>query len=220
MEAQSINIGYGNFKAAGAAYNLVPDSAMLMSRTGSLDLKAVGELNVPWVFEHGLSRGFGEQWTRILLGQLAEYMYDLRVKPPDKSCQSVGRLPACGSPTKIVYFRIRHRPSRFLSFSPFPETRRDDELERNEAQALIAPSPTQSPSKDPVQTAVTSSPEQSPKKRKSRFQLSQLASLNNLLFRNTAQPSPTGTETTNSLFPNQSKNIISCKKWQKHMINL
>ena len=89
MEAQSINIGYGNFKAAGAAYNLVPDSAMLMSRTGSLDLKAVGELNVPWVFEHGLSRGFGEQWTRILLGQLAEYMYDLRVKPPDKSFQSV-----------------------------------------------------------------------------------------------------------------------------------
>ncbi|KAJ5270054.1 hypothetical protein N7505_005812 [Penicillium chrysogenum] len=78
------------------------------------------------------------------------------------------------------------------------ETRRDDELERNEAQALIAPSPTQSPSKDPVQTAVTSSPEQSPKKRKSRFQLSQLASLNNLLLRNTAQPSPTGTETTNS----------------------
>lgn len=210
MEAQSINIGYGNFKAAGAAYNLVPDSAMLMSRTGSLDLKAVGELNVPWVFEHGLSRGFGEQWTRILLGQLAEYMYDLRVKPPDKSCQSVElkrghrqcvlgvsilrkhlthlslltqpsvltkqpgssnssiiqsflhsrqriisaqvqtpcnnlslrHLPSCGSPTKIVYFRIRHRLSRFLSFSPFP------------------------------------------------------------------------------LFPNQSKNIISCKKWQKHMINL
>ncbi|KAJ5251157.1 hypothetical protein N7489_001567 [Penicillium chrysogenum] len=92
------------------------------------------------------------------------------------------------------------------------ETRRDDELERNEAQALTAPSPTQSPSKDPVQTAVTSSPEQSPKKRNSRFQLSQLASLNNLLLRNTAQPSPTGTETTNSPGKSPGKSEKSSKR--------
>ncbi|KAJ5196319.1 hypothetical protein N7449_006798 [Penicillium cf. viridicatum] len=82
LGAQSINIGFGDFKAAGAAYDLVPDSAMLMnSSTGSLDLKAVGELKVPWVPEHRLSRGFVEQkMTRVLLGQPAEYMYDLKVK--------------------------------------------------------------------------------------------------------------------------------------------
>ncbi|KOS37893.1 hypothetical protein ACN38_g11300 [Penicillium nordicum] len=55
---------------------------MLMnSSTGSLDLKAVGELKVPWVPDHGLSRGFVEQKiTRVLLGQPAEFMYDLKVK--------------------------------------------------------------------------------------------------------------------------------------------
>ncbi|KAJ6185217.1 hypothetical protein N7519_006518 [Penicillium mononematosum] len=91
-------------------------------------------------------------------------------------------------------------------------TRHADELARNETQALTAPSHTQSPSREPVQTAVTSSPEQSPNKKKSRFQLSRLASLNNLRLRNTAQPSPTGTETTNSPGKSPGKSEKSSKK--------
>ncbi|CAG7936530.1 unnamed protein product [Penicillium nalgiovense] len=90
-------------------------------------------------------------------------------------------------------------------------TRRADELARNETQALTVRIPTQSPSKDPVQTTVTGSSEQSPKK-KSRFQLSQLASFNNLRLRNTAQPSPTGTETTNSPGKSPGKSEKSSKK--------
>ncbi|OQE27013.1 hypothetical protein PENFLA_c006G07250 [Penicillium flavigenum] len=91
-------------------------------------------------------------------------------------------------------------------------TRCGDELARNETQALTVPSPTQSPSKDPAQTTVTSSPEQSPKKTKSRLQLSRLASLNNLRLRNTAHPSPTGTETTNSPGKSPGKSEKSSKK--------
>ncbi|KAJ5425020.1 hypothetical protein N7465_000090 [Penicillium sp. CMV-2018d] len=79
---ESINIIFGDFKAAGAAYDLVRDAAMLMnSSTRSLYIKAVGELKVPWVPKHRVSRGFVEQkMTRALIGPLAENMYDLKVK--------------------------------------------------------------------------------------------------------------------------------------------
>lgn len=55
---------------------------MLMnSSTGILDLKAVGQLKVPFVPRHRLSRGFVEQKiTKALTGQPAGYMYDLKLK--------------------------------------------------------------------------------------------------------------------------------------------
>ncbi|CAG8894138.1 unnamed protein product [Penicillium egyptiacum] len=73
-------------------------------------------------------------------------------------------------------------------------------------------SPAQSPSKNPVQTAVTSSPETSPKRKKSRFQLSHLASLNNLRLRDTAHPSPSGSDTTTSPEKSPAKSEKSSKK--------
>ncbi|KAJ5212936.1 hypothetical protein N7449_000105 [Penicillium cf. viridicatum] len=95
-------------------------------------------------------------------------------------------------------------------------TRDIQERVRNEGQALTGrlphQSPTQSPSKSPVQTTVTSSTEKSPKKKKSRFQLSHLASFNSLRFRNTIHPSPVGTDTPTSPEKSPEKSQKSSKK--------
>ncbi|KGO48256.1 hypothetical protein PEX2_022640 [Penicillium expansum] len=112
---------------------------------------------------------------------------------------------------------LREQWDASLMGAPFWEgvTQDTQELVGSEEQALTGQlphqSPTQLPSKNPVQTAVTSSPENSPKK-KSHFQLSQLASFNSLRLRNTIHSSPAGTDTTTSPEKSPTKSEKSSKK--------
>lgn len=82
LEAEFINISFGDFKTAGVVYRGTPDCIMVLDEnTPILEIKAVGELKVPWVAVHNLEKGFKrDDRRRGLLGQLAEYMYDLKVK--------------------------------------------------------------------------------------------------------------------------------------------
>ncbi|KAJ9485168.1 hypothetical protein VN97_g8175, partial [Penicillium thymicola] len=95
-------------------------------------------------------------------------------------------------------------------------TKDAQELARNEGQALTGQlphqNPTQSSSKGPVQTTLTSSTEKSPQKKKSRFELSRLASFNSVRFRNTINPVPVRTHTATSPEKNPEKGQESSKR--------
>lgn len=81
LEAQSTQIVFGDFKAAGVHYNLVPDFALISTDPSDTHkLKAIGELKVPWVPVHDFESYEGhEADMRKLLAQPIGYMLGLRI---------------------------------------------------------------------------------------------------------------------------------------------
>jgi hypothetical protein len=75
LQAQSIDIRFADFKCLGNNYTNTPDSILM---TTNAELKAVGELKVPWVYEHKMSEVYHEPtMLRHLLAQPIRYMRDL-----------------------------------------------------------------------------------------------------------------------------------------------
>jgi hypothetical protein len=76
LRAAKINIRFGDHKSAGTAYSKTPDIAMI-SPGDPMVLKAVGEIKVPWVFDHSLDQQFQSDTSfRRTIGQVVEYMVD------------------------------------------------------------------------------------------------------------------------------------------------
>ncbi|CDM29117.1 hypothetical protein DTO013E5_5831 [Penicillium roqueforti] len=79
FRAEKKNLRFGDFKSAGITYDKTPDIAMV-SPGSPVMLRAVGELKVPWVMAHNLRKRYGaDQELRLALGQVLEYMIDLRL---------------------------------------------------------------------------------------------------------------------------------------------
>jgi hypothetical protein len=81
LEAQSIDISFGDFKASGVAYDKVPDCALIATNPFVLPrLKAIGELKVPWVPDHDFWNYYDDDGgMRNLLAQPIQYMLELDV---------------------------------------------------------------------------------------------------------------------------------------------
>lgn len=81
LEAQSIDISLGDFKASGVAYDKVPDVALIVKNPFVHPrLKAVGELKTPWVQEHDFWDYYDhDSRMRKLLAQPIQYMLELDV---------------------------------------------------------------------------------------------------------------------------------------------
>ncbi|KAJ5972898.1 uncharacterized protein N7479_002816 [Penicillium vulpinum] len=54
LEAKSINLYFADFKSSGSNYENIPDVVGLQDVGGSTNIKLVGELKTPWVFNHDL----------------------------------------------------------------------------------------------------------------------------------------------------------------------
>ncbi|CAI7580556.1 unnamed protein product [Penicillium discolor] len=80
LEAQAVNLHFADFKCSGLQYKNVPDIVGLSTTVqGGVELRLVGELKVPWVPHHSLSRAYGQpQQLRYLLGQPILYMRELQ----------------------------------------------------------------------------------------------------------------------------------------------
>ncbi|KAJ5800609.1 uncharacterized protein N7518_002677 [Penicillium psychrosexuale] len=79
FRAENVNIRFADFKSAGIPYRKTPDIA-LVRYNRPFTLKAVGELKVPWIDDHGLAaRRSDDSLWRATIGQVAEYMIDKRV---------------------------------------------------------------------------------------------------------------------------------------------
>lgn len=79
LEAQGINLSFGDFKCSGIIYENIPD-VIGLSRTiqGNDELSLIGELKVPWVLAHSISDAYHTpKGLRRLLGQPLLYMRDL-----------------------------------------------------------------------------------------------------------------------------------------------
>ncbi|KAJ5919737.1 hypothetical protein N7454_009572 [Penicillium verhagenii] len=75
LKAQSIDLEFADFKCLGNPYANTPDSILM---TKNAQLKVVGELKVPWVYEHEMSEAYEEEtMLRHLLAQPIKYMKDL-----------------------------------------------------------------------------------------------------------------------------------------------
>jgi hypothetical protein len=78
-EARGVDIRFADFKSAGRQYRKTPDVA-IVSRSTPVTLKAVGELKVPWINAHRLDEDNKDlDSLRSTIGQVAEYMIDLKV---------------------------------------------------------------------------------------------------------------------------------------------
>ncbi|KAJ5521607.1 hypothetical protein N7527_005722 [Penicillium freii] len=75
FEAQGIDVLFSDFKSLGLGYENTPDSAL---KTQGNELKAVGEIKVPWIKAHQPSRAYEyDDVLRRLLSQPIQYMQDL-----------------------------------------------------------------------------------------------------------------------------------------------
>ncbi|KAJ5273886.1 hypothetical protein N7478_009011 [Penicillium angulare] len=75
LKAQSIDLEFADFKCLGNHYANTPDSILM---TKNVELKVVGELKVPWVYEHEMCEAYEEEsMLRYLLAQPIKYMKDL-----------------------------------------------------------------------------------------------------------------------------------------------
>ncbi|KAI2791878.1 hypothetical protein POX_c04758 [Penicillium oxalicum] len=73
--AQGIDIHFADFKCIGSPYTSIPD--VILKSTHN-ELKAVGEIKVPWIKEHSLIlRSDDEEELREILAQPIRYMQDL-----------------------------------------------------------------------------------------------------------------------------------------------
>ncbi|KAJ5492653.1 hypothetical protein N7539_001399 [Penicillium diatomitis] len=88
FEAQNQDLKLGGFRGASSltpGYKKVPDFVLVIS---SREAKVVGEVKVPWINDHGLSKAISlslfqtgdEEPFQHLLGQIAKYMFDSRLK--------------------------------------------------------------------------------------------------------------------------------------------
>lgn len=78
LKAESIDLEFAGFKCLGEPYANTPDSILM---TKNAQLKVIGELKVPWVKQHKMSKAYENQdLLRYLLAQPIKYMKDLKCK--------------------------------------------------------------------------------------------------------------------------------------------
>jgi hypothetical protein len=80
--SQGLNLRFGDFKGSNSTYELNPDVAIMNQ---AHDVKVVGELKTPWVYEHKLRDNplqtrYKQDLFRKQIGQLARYMLELRLR--------------------------------------------------------------------------------------------------------------------------------------------
>ncbi|KAJ5580254.1 uncharacterized protein N7459_006239 [Penicillium hispanicum] len=83
FKAQTMNIAFGDFKCVGNTVAITPDIAMFATLNRRPELKAIGEMKVPWVIRHDISSTWelgDEEWFRTLLAQPIQYMKKLKCK--------------------------------------------------------------------------------------------------------------------------------------------
>lgn len=79
LEAQGVDLHFADFACAGLQYDHVPDIVGLSITAQGTELRLVGEVMVPWVPEHSLSRVYGQtERLRHVFGQPILYMGDLQ----------------------------------------------------------------------------------------------------------------------------------------------